>query len=58
MDCDNITNHILTTFCSDSRLSCYIWGNLAEKLHSAINQEVGMVTMLLRFAKLGRFRDT
>ncbi|KAH0922507.1 hypothetical protein HID58_022525 [Brassica napus] len=23
-------------------------GNLAEKLHSAINQEVGMVTMLLR----------
>ncbi|KAF3524597.1 hypothetical protein F2Q69_00046389 [Brassica cretica] len=41
---------------SDSRLPCFIWGNLAEKLHSAINQEDGMVTMLLRFAKLGRFR--
>ncbi|KAF3522458.1 hypothetical protein F2Q69_00046390 [Brassica cretica] len=32
---------------NDSRLPCCIWGNLAEKLHSAINQEVGMVTMLL-----------
>ncbi|CAN6851698.1 unnamed protein product [Brassica oleracea] len=41
---------------NDSRLPCCIWGNLAEKLHSAINQEDGMVTMLLRFAKLGRFR--
>ncbi|KAH0942969.1 hypothetical protein HID58_002606 [Brassica napus] len=43
---------------NDSHLPCCIWGNLAEKLHSAINQEVGMVTMLLRFAKLGRFRGT
>ncbi|KAH0897292.1 hypothetical protein HID58_046860 [Brassica napus] len=43
---------------NDSRLPCCIWGNLAEKLHSAINQEDGMVTMLLRFAKLGRFRGT
>ncbi|KAH0872205.1 hypothetical protein HID58_069567 [Brassica napus] len=33
---------------NDSHLSCCIWGNLAEKLHSAINQEDGMVTMLLR----------
>ncbi|CAN6997163.1 unnamed protein product [Brassica oleracea var. botrytis] len=41
---------------NDSRLPCCIWGNLAEKLHSAINQEAGMVTTLLRFAKLGRFR--
>ncbi|KAF2606429.1 hypothetical protein F2Q68_00043335 [Brassica cretica] len=40
----------------DSRLPCCIWGNLAGKLHSAISQEDGMVTMLLRFAKLGRFR--
>ncbi|KAH0853258.1 hypothetical protein HID58_093381, partial [Brassica napus] len=48
IDCDNITNHILTTIRSDSRLPCCIWGNLAEKLHSAINQEDGMVTMLLR----------
>ncbi|KAH0942763.1 hypothetical protein HID58_002400 [Brassica napus] len=43
---------------NDSRLPCCIWGNLAEILHSAINQEVGMVTMLLRFAKLGRFRGS
>ncbi|CAN6851709.1 unnamed protein product [Brassica oleracea] len=43
---------------NDSRLPCCIWGNLAEKLHSAINQEDGMVTILLRFAKLGRFRGT
>ncbi|KAH0857822.1 hypothetical protein HID58_086083 [Brassica napus] len=41
---------------NDSRLPCCIWGNLAEKLHYAISQEDGMVTMLLRFAKLGRFR--
>lgn len=41
---------------SDSQLPCCIWGNLAEKLHSAINQEDGTVTMLLRFAKVGRFR--
>ncbi|XP_018460228.2 uncharacterized protein LOC108831164 [Raphanus sativus] len=41
---------------NDSQLPCCIWGNLAEKLHSAINQEDGTVTMLLRFAKVGRFR--
>ncbi|KAF3505809.1 hypothetical protein F2Q69_00003745 [Brassica cretica] len=41
---------------NDSRLPYCIWGNLAEKLHSAINQEARMVTTLLRFAKLGRFR--
>ena len=41
---------------NDTRLTCCIWGNLADKLLSSINQETGMVTMLLRFAKLGRFR--
>ncbi|CAF1705000.1 unnamed protein product, partial [Brassica napus] len=52
----NITNHLFTTIRNDSRLPYCIWGNLAEELHSAINQEARMVTTLLRFAKLGRFR--
>ncbi|KAJ4885431.1 OB-fold-like protein [Raphanus sativus] len=32
---------------NDSQQPCCIWGNLAEKLHSAINQEDRTVTMLL-----------
>ncbi|WZY78961.1 hypothetical protein YC2023_025345 [Brassica napus] len=30
--------------------------NLTDILHSACNQDDGMVTLLLRFAKLGKFR--
>ncbi|KAH0939864.1 LOW QUALITY PROTEIN: hypothetical protein HID58_007325, partial [Brassica napus] len=41
---------------NDSRIPCCIWGNLTDILHSACNQDDGMVTLLLRFAKLGKFR--
>ncbi|KAH0891930.1 hypothetical protein HID58_054359 [Brassica napus] len=42
---------------SDSRIPCCIWGNLTDILHSACNQDDGMVTGLLNwFAKLGKFR--
>ncbi|WZZ88476.1 hypothetical protein YC2023_117055 [Brassica napus] len=41
---------------TDLRLPCCIWGNLADNLHSACNQEDGMVRVLLRFAKFERIR--
>ncbi|WZZ43311.1 hypothetical protein YC2023_039570 [Brassica napus] len=38
-------------------IPCCIWGNLTDILHSACNQDDGMVTGLLNwFAKLGKFR--
>ncbi|XP_056854769.1 uncharacterized protein LOC130504203 [Raphanus sativus] len=41
---------------NDVRLPCCIWGKLTDILHSARNEDDGMVTLLLRFAKIGKFR--
>ncbi|CAN6870781.1 unnamed protein product [Brassica oleracea] len=41
---------------NDSRIPCCIWGKLTDTLHSACNQDDGLVTLLLRFAKIGKFR--
>uniref|UniRef100_A0A0D3CZU4 ATP-dependent DNA helicase n=2 Tax=Brassica oleracea TaxID=3712 RepID=A0A0D3CZU4_BRAOL len=41
---------------NDSRIPCCIWGKLTDILHSACNQDDGLVTLLLRFAKIGKFR--
>ncbi|KAH0931749.1 LOW QUALITY PROTEIN: hypothetical protein HID58_008866 [Brassica napus] len=35
----------------DIKIPCCIWGNLTDILHSACNQDDGVVTLLLRFAK-------
>ncbi|KAG5375471.1 hypothetical protein IGI04_040067 [Brassica rapa subsp. trilocularis] len=40
---------------NDSRIPCCIWGKLTDILHSSCNQDDGMVTLLLRFAKIGKF---
>ncbi|CAN6898125.1 unnamed protein product [Brassica oleracea] len=41
---------------NDSRIPCCIWGKLTDILHSACKYHDGLVTLLLRFAKIGKFR--
>ncbi|KAG2299169.1 hypothetical protein Bca52824_035641 [Brassica carinata] len=41
---------------ADEKNTMLLMGNLTDILHSACNQDDGMVTLLFRFAKPGKFR--
>ncbi|XP_013599600.1 PREDICTED: replication protein A 70 kDa DNA-binding subunit B-like [Brassica oleracea var. oleracea] len=39
------------------RLACCLWGKFAENLHSVCQETEGIVLWLLRFAKIGQYRE-